>query len=146
MTRLALAGLVLLTALSGCSDDPYEGYCDTVVEQREPLSEIVDAGGPGAFIEALPRLRALRDDAPADIRDDWQQIVSSVEGLRDALGAAGADPATYDRADPPEGVTPAEQDRIDAAAGRLNGIETRTAFASVQQQARDVCRTPLLLV
>ena len=58
---------------------------------------------------------------------------------------AGVDPATYDRDDPPEDVSEEERDRIDAAAEELTTQESVAAFAAVEQQARDVCKTPLRL-
>lgn len=143
-----VAGLVGALALSllvtGCSEEePYADYCALVEEHRDVLSEAVAAGGPDALISVLPRLAELRDEAPGDVADDWQQVVGRIGALADALEAAGVDPATYDRSDPPGGVGRAERTAIDAAARELARPETREALVAVETQVRDVCGTPL---
>ena len=80
---------------------------------------ILDEGGPDVLLKALPIFRELQDAAPDDIRDDWKIVVSGLTALEAALEDAGVDPATYDRDDPPEGLSDAEKDRIDAAAEEL---------------------------
>ena len=72
-------------------------------------------------------------------------MVSGLTALEAALDDAGVDPATYDRDDPPEGLSDEEKDRIDAAAEELRTPDSEAAFAAVEQQARDVCKTPLRL-
>ena len=112
---------------------------------RRSSAEILGAGGPDALLKALPIFRELQDAAPDDIRDDWKIVVAGLAALEDALDDAGVDPATYDRDDPPEGLSDEEKDRIDAAARELTAPDSVAAFAAVEQQARDVCKTPLRL-
>jgi hypothetical protein len=146
-TLLATALATLLTAagLVACGDDPYAGYCDAVKERQEGLSKTLDAGGPQALLEALPVFEELRDRAPADVEDDWAVLTKALTSLQDALEAAGVDPATYDPGKPAAGVSRQQQDRIAAAATQVGGARTREALAAVDQQARDVCHTPLTL-
>ena len=146
--RRRLAGLVVFavlgTALAGCGeDDPFATYCDEVQAQQKPLTEALAVEGPTALIEALPSFEALSEKAPDDIGDDWLVLVRAIEGLVRALDDAGVDPATYDRDKPPAGVTKDQQSAIDAAARRLTAPESALALEAVQQQARDVCKTPL---
>ncbi|WP_372727030.1 hypothetical protein [Nocardioides sp.] len=140
----AVAAASLVASLGACSTRQ-ETYCNAVTEHQEELSRIIDAGGPDALIRALDIFGDLQSKAPSDIRDEWQQVVGRIRALEDALEAAEVDPATYDRDDPPDGVTDAERARIDAAARELGSIETQTALESLDQQARDVCQTPLTL-
>ena len=70
-------------------------------------------------------------------------MIDALEGLQQALDDAGVDPATYDRDHPPDGLSQADKDAIDVAASRLTSEETVTAFSAVDQQAKDVCGTPL---
>lgn len=138
------AALLATLPLAGCGeDDPYAAYCAEVAEQQEPLTEALAPGGPTALIEALPIFEELRAEAPRDLADEWRTIVETVSGLVEALESAGVDPATYDRESPPEGLSDADQDRIDAAARRLTLPATSAALEGVNQQARDVCKTPL---
>jgi uncharacterized protein (DUF1778 family) len=58
---------------------------------------------------------------------------------------AHVDPSTYDAKHPPAGVTAAQRQAIAEAATRLGSTSSLTALDAVQQQARDVCHTPLSL-
>lgn len=144
MRRTAVAVALVVPLLTGCGDAT-EDYCETVHERQQELSEVLGEGGPTALLQALPIFEDLAEQAPRDIRDEWDIVVGALEGLRDALADAGVDPATYDREDPPAGLTDAERTKIDAAARELASPQTQAAFAGVEQQARDVCKTPLHL-
>lgn len=145
----ALAGLLLASSaglVAGCSGgDPYEDYCAAVEAHQTELTRTLGEGGRAGLIEALPILADLRDQAPEDVSDEWTQVVEAVEGLRDAVAVADVDPATYDPAKPPAGLTAEEKQAIDEAATEVGSQETQLALAAVEQQVRDVCRTPLTL-
>ena len=128
--------------LSGCADQK-EKYCDAVEDHQQELGRVLGDGGPDALLEALPIFRDLGEEAPDDIREDWRTLIGALDGLETALDDAGVDPATYDRDDPPAGLSQADQDKIDAAAVKLASNPTVEALDSVQQQARDVCGMPL---
>jgi len=71
-------------------------------------------------------------------------VVGSLEDLQGALADAGVDdPAEFDADDPPEGVTEEQLEAIARAADAVGSAETRDALAGLEQQARDVCKTPL---
>lgn len=149
MKRL-LAGLaLLLPVLNGCGGDPYDDYCEVVADTQTELTEITSSGERGALLKALPLYRELLDEAPSDITDEWQVVIGSLEGLQEALDEAldgtGVEPSAYDPENPPDGVTPEEQDAVAAAADAVGSVETQEAFRGVEQQARDVCQTPLTL-
>ena len=140
--RGADAGAGLSPCSTGCTSDQ-EKYCDAVKDHQQELGEVLGDGSPDALLKALPIFRDLADQAPEDLRDEWKTLIDAVAGLQQALEDAGVDPATYDRDHPPEGLSQADQDAIDAAAGQLTSEETVTAFNGVDQQAKDVCGTPL---
>jgi hypothetical protein len=145
MRLLLAATLVLVGAAgAGCASDQ-EKYCDAVEEHQAELGELAGEGGPSALLDALPIYRELQEQAPDDIADEWQQVVRSVEGLQEALDDAGVDPGTYDPEQPPEGVTEDQVAAIAAAADRVGSAETQNALQGLDQQARDVCHTPLSL-
>jgi hypothetical protein len=149
MRRQLVAVLVVAilgATVVGCAeDDPFATYCEEVSSQQKAITEALAVEGPTALIEALPSFEALSDKAPNDITDEWLVLVRSIEGLVQALEDADVDPATYDRDAPPAGVTEEQQAAIDTAARRLTAPETVLALEAVQQQARDVCKTPLSL-
>jgi hypothetical protein len=147
---LAVVGVVLLAVVAVAAvlvvqrvrTTPQERYCDELVSRRAELTATLSRDGDGLIV-ALPILEDLRERAPDDLADEWQQLVTAVQGLSDAVDAAGVDPATYDRDDPPAGVSQAQRTRIDEAATVLGSASTRSALLSIDQQARDVCGTPL---
>ena len=114
-------------------------------DHRKQLTEIMSGGGPTALLEALASFRELRDEAPDDITDEWQQVIRSIESLRQALDDAGVDPDDYRDGEPPEGVSTQEQEAIARAADEIGSRETEVALAGVRQQALDVCKTQLWL-
>jgi hypothetical protein len=148
MRRLLVSGLaaaLALAALSGCGGDPYADYCDSVKSHQGELSKTLEAGGPEALLKALPTFEKLQGKAPSDIKDDWATLTKALGDLQAALEDADVDPATYDPAKPPAGVTTSERDRIASAATEVGGDQTRAALAAVDQHARDVCHAPLTL-
>ena len=143
--RCALAGVLLIGALAACGGSPEDAYCGVVKDNQQHLSTVLGDGGNAALIEALPIFRSLQAKAPGDISKDWGTVVSRLTGLRDALAKAGVDARKYDAKHPPAGVTTAQQQAIATAATALGSSSTVSALDAVQQQARDVCHTPLSL-
>lgn len=146
VTGLLGAALAIpLLALTGCGGNRYSSYCDAVSGHQEQLTNTFSAGGKAALIDALPAFEDLRDRAPSDIRGDWDRIVTTLQGLRSALQAAGVDPASYDRKQLPAGVTAAQKAAIDAASRAVGSAAAAQSAQNVQQEARDVCHTPLTM-
>ena len=136
--------VLALVPLAGCGD-PKDDYCSAVKEHQEPLSKIISDGRQDSLIRALDIFKDLQSKAPSDVSDEWQQLVSRIEALDTALQDAGVDPASYDRQKPPAGLSTDDKARIDAAARELGSEETLQALQSLDQEARDVCQTPLTL-
>ena len=134
--------LAITTLATGCKAQE-EKYCDAVKDHQQELGEVLGDGQPDALFKALPIFHELEGRAPDDIRDEWTTVIDAVEGLQKALKDADVDPATYDRDHPPQGLGQADQEAIDAAARQLSSDATVTAFSGVDQQAKDVCGTPL---
>jgi hypothetical protein len=143
--RYAVVATLAMGVLAGCGGSQQASYCGEVTSQQARLSAVVGAGGEAALLEALPIFRHLRDQAPSDVRADWTTLVDALTGLQEALQRAHVDPREYDAKHPPAGVSAAQQRAIAAAATTLGSATTQAALAAVQQQARDVCHTPLSL-
>lgn len=144
--RRLLTGVLLLGALTACSNSPEDvraDYCEVVEEQQFALTEALAQESPDALLGALPQFRELAEAAPRDIDDDWTVFLGALEGLQEALHAAGVDASSYDASKPPDGVTDEQQAAIARAADELVRPEVSEAFEGVKQQAKDVCKTPL---
>jgi len=127
------------------ADDPYAAYCATVDDHRGLIASATEKGATTGLISALPSFEALRDKAPSDIKDDWDTVIAAITDLVDTLHQVGVDPASYDRSHPPANLSKHDQGLIDAAAERLGSDTTRQALSAVDQEARDVCHSPLML-
>jgi hypothetical protein len=139
-TALAAA---LLPALVSCGRGP--SYCEAVHDHQSDLGSIVSGGDQAGLIAALPIFRDLQGRSPDDVADDWDLVVTRIEGLDDALDHAHVDPATYDPKHPPAGLDEADRTAIRRAAAQLAATDTQDALTRVQQEVLDVCHTPLEL-
>ncbi|WP_436699852.1 hypothetical protein [Nocardioides sp. BYT-33-1] len=142
---VAVVLVVGFLVLRGGEDDPFADYCSEVADRREDVGAALSAGATTGLLRALPSFEALAERSPDDIRPDWRLVVTRITDLAEALDAAGVEPATYRVDAPPEGLSDDDRKAIEAAAVRLGAPETSTALARVEQQARDVCKTPLSL-
>jgi hypothetical protein len=131
----------LLPLLVGCGGG--QDYCGAVRDHQSELGAIVGGGDRTALIKALPIFEDLRDQAPDDVADDWDLLVTRIRGLDSALRDAGVDPATYDPKQPPADLGSADRTAIRRAAAQLAAADAQQALADVQQEVLDVCHTPL---
>ena len=92
-----------------------------LAEKKQTLTELAESGDGDVLEETLVVLRDLRDEAPSDIEDEWSTLVFALEGLVDAFEEAGTTPGEYDSTSPPEGVSDAEAQKLEAAAAELGG-------------------------
>lgn len=143
-TTLAPALVLALGSalLTGCASEQ-EQYCEVVSERQRELTEVATDTGRDAIFRALPIYEDLAAEAPDDVADDWDVVVTRLGALRRAFDDAGVDPATYDPDRPPEDLSRADRRRISTAAAELVEEETTTAMAAVEQHSRDVCKTEL---
>jgi hypothetical protein len=141
-TAALAAGVLALTLLSGCGGDD---YCDAVRSNQAKLTDVTASATPGALLRALPIFRDLAAAAPDDIQDDWKALLDPLHELDDALDDVGIDPASYDGKQLPDDLTDDQRTRVEDAAAALLEPSVVQAFDSVQQQAKDVCHTPLSL-
>ena len=139
------AGATTFVLVQRGDDDPYAAYCDEVTKQRAVLGDQLSAGPRTGLIAALPTFEILAKKAPEDIKQDWQIVIDHIQDLQRALDDAGVNAATYDRDHLPKGVTEDQRGAIDAAATALGSPIMQAALGDVQQEARDVCGSPLSL-
>ena len=143
MTRAPVVLLLAALALTGCSGDPQEKYCDAVEDHQAELTEIAASEDTGALFDALDAYDDLREHAPRDIADDWDAVIGPLSDLERVLADNGVDASSYASDDPPADLDDAGRKEIEAAARRVGSEQTVTAMAAVEQHALDVCGTPL---
>ncbi|WP_426246319.1 hypothetical protein [Nocardioides sp. LHG3406-4] len=148
MTRRRLLVLgVLVGMVVGAGwvvwDRTHPSYCEVVADHQTELADITSAGGPGASFKVLAAYRDLRAAAPDDIEDEWDRVVGRLEALEEALEDADVDPETYDPDSPPAGLDADHRAAIEGAAREVGSDTTVGAMGELEQQALDVCHTPL---
>lgn len=143
MTRAPLLLLLAALALTGCSGDPQEQYCETVTDHQEELTEIAASEDTGALFDALDVYDDLRAQAPRDIADDWDAVIDPLRTLDEVLADHGVDASSYSSEAPPTDLDAEGRREIEAAAREVGSEQTVTAMAAVEQHALDVCGTPL---
>lgn len=140
---LATACVALL--VGGCGENKREGYCAQVAEQSLGLMKTVDEGGPvSGLLNALPTLEKLSEDAPHDIRDEYDVFLDALRGLDAALEEAGLEPADVPDGKLPPGLPESDRKALLDATVTLASADVQAAATSVEQHALDVCHTRLL--
>lgn len=141
--RRLLAALLAAALLSGCGGGDDDDYCAAVEEHQAELSEIAASGDAGAIFDALPAYRDLQEAAPPDLSDEWTQVIGRLTTLQEALEDAGIDPSSYHPKEPPADLTDEQRAAVEGAARDLGEPATVRAMTGIEQQALDVCKTPL---
>ncbi|MBS2938108.1 hypothetical protein KDN32_10170 [Nocardioides sp. J2M5] len=143
--RLLLGAVTLALPLAtvACSDDPQADYCEAVRDHQADLTEVAASDDTGALFDALDAYDDLAEQAPRDVADDWDAVVTPLHDLQDVLDAHDVDPSSYSAEDPPAGLDPSARRDIEAAAREVGSERTVTAMVAVEQHALDVCGTPL---
>ena len=139
--RLAVLAL-LLGLVTGCGGAEEQDYCAMVEEEAPGLTRAIDEAGQAGLLEVLPTLEELAAAAPADVEDEWDVFLTAIRGLRDALAETGVDPEQV--LELPEDLPEDDRRAVTAAAGRLLAGDVMGAAETIDQQALDVCHTPLL--
>ena len=147
-TALVVAGLLVTTGLTGCSNGT-ESYCSTLKDDQKRLDSLAtQAAKPGeqgvrALGDTVGVLSDLRDVAPDDISDEWDSLVGALQGLVDAVKATGHPLGDFAGGTKPDGVTTGQYDAVKQAATELQGTRVQQAGKSIEQHAQDVCKVDL---
>lgn len=75
------AMLVAVAGLTGCTEE--QAYCVDLAGYAAS-SVNVDLGNPADYTKILEDAKKLAASAPADVKDDWQQVVSFAERAQKA--------------------------------------------------------------
>lgn len=141
----ALATLVLLAPLAGCSSEQ-ESYCSALTEEQQNLEDLsagADDPRSGALSKTIDVFERLRGEAPADVGDEYDTYVTALQALAAALKEANADESMFTDGERPEGMSKADYESISAAAVELRSTRVVEAAAGIEQHALDVCKIDL---
>jgi hypothetical protein len=144
----AALGLCLLTACGDDSGDKAGGSGDYCSDLKDAKKE-VDAlkGGDLKDIEkTVDTMHKLADEAPAEIKGDWQTLVAGVDKLVAALKKAGLDDedmATLQSGQIPDGVDMSSLNELMTEIKSLDTDEFQKAGDNINKHAKDKCGVDL---
>jgi hypothetical protein len=143
-----VACLVVASLLTGCSNST-SSYCSSLKDEQKQLTRLSKkAAEPGkagsaALDGTVSVLADLRDEAPEDIADEWDTLVSALQALAQAVKDSGAPPSAFASGTRPAGVTAGQYEAVQQAATELQGTRVQQAGSSIEQHGRDVCKVDL---
>ena len=143
--RLTLVAVLLVPLLAtGCASQQ-EQYCSALEEEQQTLAELGEGGfeESGTVARTTDVFQRLAEEAPEDLRDEWDTLTGAWQGLERALEAAGADESMFENGERPEGMNAEDYDRISQAAVQLRSTRVVEAASGVEQHAQDVCGVDL---
>jgi hypothetical protein len=153
--RPVVTAVVAITAgvmLAGCGSDT-DRYCEALRENRQTLSDLAqgagESGGAGSggsddvLGSSLAVFEQLQQDAPGDVRDEWDTLVFALRSLDRALDRAGVSMTEFDPQDPPPDLTDAQVEALRDAGAELRTPRVIEAGEAIEQHARDVCEVDL---
>lgn len=147
-TATIVLGLLLtLFVAAGCTNRT-GSYCAQLRSDQHRLHQLAaQAGRDGkrgdVLTEALHVFTELQQRAPANIRPDYDLLVSAYSNLRDALTKAGVDPGSFRPGHRPAGLSSGEYQSIRQAALALDSDRVRHAAQRIEDHAQQVCHVDL---
>ncbi|HET6939592.1 MAG TPA: hypothetical protein VFI19_13340 [Nocardioides sp.] len=143
----AALGLCLLTACGDDNGDKAGGgdYCNDLKSAKKEVDAL--KGGDLKDIEkTVDTMHKLADEAPAEIKGDWQTLVAGVDKLVAALKKAGLDDedmATLQSGQIPDGVDMSSLNELMTEIKSLDTDEFQKAGDNINKHAKDKCGVDL---
>ncbi len=143
--RCTLVAVLLVPLLAAGCASQQEQYCSALEEEQQTLAELGEGGfdESGTVARTTEVFQRLAEEAPEDLRDEWDTLTGAWQGLERALEAAGADESMFENGERPEGMSAEDYDRISQAAVQLRSTRVVEAASGVEQHAQDVCGVDL---
>jgi len=143
LVLLAAATLLsgVLTGCGGGDSEATDSYCDSLKDAKADI-ETLDAGDVAKFDEAFKTIHDLADEAPDEVKDDWEVLDGALSDMETALNDAGlklSDLEGLQSGQLPEGV---DQAKLAALGQKMQDIasdEVQKAGDNIDKHAEDEC-------
>ncbi len=147
----AIAALVLgaslLTGCGGGDGGSSSGYCDDLKSAKEEFSALDSDSPDMADLEkAFDRMHELADEAPDEVKDEWETLDGAITDLTDALDEAGItmdDLAKMQQGEMPENFDPAKLQELAPKMEEMGGQDFQDAADAIEKHAKDECNVDL---
>ena len=146
---IATAALLGSSVVSGCGG-ANAGYCDAIKADAPILTDFTATDVKPDFTN-IPRFlvdaKQLGRQAPDDVKGDWNIVVKTLEGLTEALKAAGLTFPQFETfletGQLPPNVTQAKTAGLALQYQQLGTDSMTRAANEITNQAADVCKVDL---
>jgi hypothetical protein len=144
---VAALGLSLLTACGGDDGDSADSgdYCDDLKTAKKNLDSI-EGGDLSSLEETSDQIHKLRDEAPDDIKDDWEVLSDGFDKIIAAFKKAGLDEddiANLQSGQLPDDVDMDALQKAMTEIEELSGEEFTKAGDNISKHAKDECGVDL---
>lgn len=142
---VGLAALALSASLvTGCGNST-DAYCNDLEATVDELGSLTGTDAD-SMEKAFDAISALADDAPDEVKDEWQILDEQMEAIDDALDEAGlefSDLGQLSTGQLPEGVTEEQLTELGEKLQNLSGDEVQEAADTISEHAKDECDVDL---
>ena len=124
----------------GSADGADGAYCESLKDGRDRLQALQGQGGDtAAFEEAISALRAIKDEAPANVAGDWRVVIGSFDTVAEALDDAGVSLEDLSDQQAMSDIKPQELQQLQQKFGSLDSKKFKQAGSSISEHARSEC-------
>lgn len=138
---VGLAALALSASLvTGCGNS-VDAYCNDLEATSDELGSLTGSE-PEDMEKAFDAIEDLADNAPDEVKDEWETLHQQMEEIEDALDEAGlefADLGNLSTGQLPDGVTEEDLTQLGERLQNLNGDEVQEATDTISKHAKDEC-------
>lgn len=134
-------GASLLTGCSGGSD----AYCDTLKDAQKDFEDF-EAADFSNFDDFTDRISQLADEAPDEVKDDWEVFEKAFQDFVDALDEVGLEPSDMEalaNGEIPDDIDPEALSGVMEEAQAIGGEEFEKASEAIEKHAKDECNVEL---
>lgn len=145
---LALASaLIIAGVVTGCGGDnsseasPTESYCDSLKEAKTEFKSLSE-GDFAKMDDAFKRAEEIGQDAPAEVKPDWEVLTGTISELRTALDDAGLsfkDLGSLQSGQLPEGVDQQKLMELGKKMEDFDPAKLQDASKAISKHAKDEC-------
>ena len=150
---MTFAGAVVLglSLLTACGDDGGGSaggggdYCESLKSAKKQIDG-AGSGDLGGLEDAAETIEDLKDEAPDEIKDDWEVLYEGFKSILDAFEEAGIDAEDLEamqKGEMPEGV---DLETLQAAMSKVQSLDSpefQEASDAIAKHAKDECGVDL---
>jgi hypothetical protein len=133
----------MLTACGGGGEAA--AYCDSLEEAEQEFGTL-ESGDFASLDEALDKLHELADEAPDDVKDDWETVDGALTDMEQAFEDAGLELADLEgitNGEIPEGVDVEKLTTLTQELGQITSGDFEAAANNIEKHAKDECDVDL---